>query len=283
MLSTTEVEFHQRLGHLLGALYSGRFWPTLAAFLQEATAFDSWVCMVFRGAEPPILLHQGYNDQLETALFPDYMRELYVLDPFYLFSQGFTGTAAPAAGLYRLDEVAPEYFRLTEYYRRYFVRVVGADELQFLLPLGPTAVLSMSLGRTTRFTTAEVGALCLYQPWVLPLMRHAALAETGRPPAETQEDNSPARPAPASLEERLRSRGDAHLTDREVQTALLVLAGHSTKGIANEMGISPETVKVHRRNVYDKLGVSTQAALFALFLPTAQAAITATDSTAPPR
>jgi DNA-binding CsgD family transcriptional regulator len=74
----------------------------------------------------------------------------------------------------------------------------------------------------------------------------------------------------ASLEERLRNRGDARLTDREVQTALLVLAGHSTKGIANEMGISPETVKVHRRNVYDKLGVSTQAALFALFLPTVQ-------------
>jgi DNA-binding CsgD family transcriptional regulator len=269
MLSTTDVEFHQRLGHLLAALYSGRFWPTLAAFLQGATAFDSWVCMVFRGAEPPVLLHQGYNDQLETALFPDYMRELYVLDPFYLFSQSFTGTAPPAPGLYRLDEVAPEYFRLTEYYRRYFVRVVGADELQFLLPLGPTAVLSMSLGRTTRFTAAEIGALCLYQPWVLPLMRHAALAETGRPPSEAQDDIAP-RPLSASLEERLRNRGDARLTDREVQTALLVLAGHSTKGIANEMGISPETVKVHRRNVYDKLGVSTQAALFALFLPTVQ-------------
>jgi DNA-binding CsgD family transcriptional regulator len=40
------------------------------------------------------------------------------------------------------------------------------------------------------------------------------------------------------------------LTDREEQTALLVLAGHSTKGIAYELGISPETVKVHRRNFF---------------------------------
>lgn len=56
------------------------------------------------------------------------------------------------------------------------MRVVGADESQLLLPLGPTAVLSMSLGRTTRFTTAEIGALCFYQPWVLPLMRHVVLA-----------------------------------------------------------------------------------------------------------
>jgi DNA-binding CsgD family transcriptional regulator len=135
----------------------------------------------------------------------------------------------------------------------------------------------MSLGRTTRFTAAEIGALCLYQPWVLPLMRHAALAETVRPPSQAPEAGSTARPLSASLEERLRNRGDARLTDREVQTALLVLAGHSTKGIANEMGISPETVKVHRRNVYDKLGVSTQATLFALFLPTGQAQTSKAD------
>ncbi|WP_244191878.1 response regulator transcription factor [Komagataeibacter swingsii] len=41
-------------------------------------------------------------------------------------------------------------------------------------------------------------------------------------------------------------------------------AGHSTKSIARSMRISPHTIKVHRRNIYEKLGVSTQAEVFAL-------------------
>jgi DNA-binding CsgD family transcriptional regulator len=255
--------FHQRLANLIGCVGGRRFWPSLAAFLQGVTPFDSWVGMIFRAGATPSVLHRGYNNQLEAGLFDAYVRELYVLDPFYVFSQGPGGGQFPP-GLYRLDEVAPECFRETEYFQRYFVRMVGADEIQFLLPLENRGTLSLSLGRRMAFTDADVGALCLYQPWILQLMRIAALADEDRGLASGT-DSLPEDSAP-SLEERLRQRGRPRLTDREVQTALLVLAGHSTKGIADELGISPETVKVHRRNLYDKLEVSTQAEMFALFM-----------------
>jgi len=228
--------------------------------------------MIFRTGLPPLVLHQGYNNQLEVGLFAGYVRELHVLDPFFVFSQGLGGGGNFTPGLYRLDQVAPECFRETEYFQRYFVRMVGADEVQFLLPLENSGVLSFSLGRRVAFTEPDIGALCLYQPWLLQLMRHAALADEGRVLADVGEPGNGE--PPPTLEERLRQRGTPRLTDREVQTALLVLAGHSSKGIACELGISPETVKVHRRNLYDKLGVSTQAAMFALFMPT--------DAAAPP-
>ena len=39
-----------------------------------------------------------------------------------------------------------------------------------------------------------------------------------------------------------------------------------SSAIAQRLGISPETVKVHRRNLYHKLKVASHAELFALFL-----------------
>jgi len=64
----------------------------------------------------------------------------------------------------------------------------------------------------------------------------------------------------------LLERFDARLTQREIETARLILQGFSSKAIAQQLGISPETVKVHRRNVYHKLKVNGHGELFALVL-----------------
>lgn len=56
------------------------------------------------------------------------------------------------------------------------------------------------------------------------------------------------------------------LTPRECEVVKLVLRGYSTKSISQSLGISPGTVKVHRENIYGKLGVSTQAELFNMFI-----------------
>ena len=56
------------------------------------------------------------------------------------------------------------------------------------------------------------------------------------------------------------------LTAREAQVVNLILEGHSTRAIAGVLAIAVETVRVHRRHVYEKLGVSSQAELFRWFL-----------------
>jgi DNA-binding CsgD family transcriptional regulator len=45
-----------------------------------------------------------------------------------------------------------------------------------------------------------------------------------------------------------------------------VLQGHSSDSISRLLHISTGTVKVHRRNIRHKLGIHSQAGLFARFL-----------------
>jgi DNA-binding CsgD family transcriptional regulator len=61
------------------------------------------------------------------------------------------------------------------------------------------------------------------------------------------------------------------LTAREQQVVTLLLEGHSSPSLAANLGLSPETVRVHRRHIYRKLGVSSQAELFHWFLASRKA------------
>ncbi|MNE91634.1 Transcriptional regulatory protein UhpA [compost metagenome] len=56
------------------------------------------------------------------------------------------------------------------------------------------------------------------------------------------------------------------LTDREREVAHMILRGHSVKSTAIELGISPETVRMHRKNLYLKLQINSQSELFARFI-----------------
>ena len=45
-----------------------------------------------------------------------------------------------------------------------------------------------------------------------------------------------------------------------------VLLGNSTRRIAEKLGVSGETIKLHRKHAYSKLDISSQAELFHLFM-----------------
>ena len=92
------------------------------------------------------------------------MRGLYLLDPFYIACREQSRT-----GLYRLSEVAPEHFELTEYYQRYFRVNVVADEIQFNCQLEGERTLCLSLGSKQPFNAQQIALLSLIQPWVLGL------------------------------------------------------------------------------------------------------------------
>ena len=60
--------------------------------------------------------------------------------------------------------------------------------------------------------------------------------------------------------------GESVLTERERQISQLLLRGYSSKSIARELKIAPGTVMVHKRNVFSKLGISSQYELFSLLI-----------------
>ena len=60
--------------------------------------------------------------------------------------------------------------------------------------------------------------------------------------------------------------GQGVLTKRERQISQLLLRGHSSKSIARELRIAPGTVMVHKRNLFSKLGISSQYELFSMLI-----------------
>lgn len=254
MVALSDLAFHQRMGKIIGQIGQDGFWPALLMFLSRDVAFDSAVAVIFRTNRSPQVLYEADSGYDGDELFQQYISSFYLLDPFYFVSQE---NFVP--GLYCLDDIAPEHFRQTEYYQHYFSLNVFGDEVQYMLPLPPYGVLTLSLGSKCRFSDNDLGALHLYTPWLLPVLRIAAelqMSSAGIAPDQG-----------GGLEDKLRRQSNGQLTDREVQTAILLLAGHSSKAIAAKLAISPETVKVHRRNLYEKLHVSSQAEIFALFVP----------------
>ena len=75
---------------------------------------------------------------------------------------------------------------------------------------------------------------------------------------------------PAAMHRRLTecfdNFGAGVLTRRERQISQLLLRGHSSKSVARELDIAPGTVMVHKRNLFAKLGISSQYELFSLFI-----------------
>ena len=64
----------------------------------------------------------------------------------------------------------------------------------------------------------------------------------------------------------IHNMGSGQLTRREAEVIGLLLQGHSSKLIARGLGISEGTVTNHKRNVYEKLAIHSQAQLFSRFL-----------------
>ncbi|WP_454806961.1 helix-turn-helix transcriptional regulator [Paraburkholderia fungorum] len=258
-LEVSDVAFHQRLGRLVEKLDDKQFWQALIDLLRKVVHVDNWVVMIFWPNGTPQLIAEIPARAPHDELFKGYLNSVYLLDPFYQFSLG-----AISPGVYCLDEVAPDHFRETEYFRRYFSVNVLEDEVQLLAPLPAGGTLSVSLGSERRFNATEIGTLCLYGAWLLPLMCHALSAQTAlRPPPASSSAQGDRR---LHFEQALHKRSNASLTQREIEVALMILAGHSTKNMAKLLGVSPATAKVHRRNLYRKLNISSQSTLFLLIM-----------------
>lgn len=66
----------------------------------------------------------------------------------------------------------------------------------------------------------------------------------------------------SNLNRVLASFGSNVLIRREQEVASLMLGGHALAQVAERLKISYETARVHRRHIYDKLGISSLAELF---------------------
>ncbi len=134
--------------------------------------------------------------------------------------------------------------------------------MDFLLGVSRSSALVLVCGRTEkRFTRVELSRLRLIEPLVQSAMQRIWDSRDSEA-TRGNDDHDMHRRLTACFE----NFGEDTLTQREREITQLLLRGHSSKSIARELGIAPGTVMVHKRNLFAKLGITSQYELFSRFI-----------------
>jgi len=266
--------FHHHIATLIDALDGPDFWTRMTRVIERFVAFDNWCALVFtRDRAPLVCAESPMPDGTVDLLFRAYLEAMYQLDPFYI-----NACEKPRAGLVTLAEVAPDNFRMTDYYQRYFKSNIIGDEMQFNLPIDGERTLIFSIGARHHYTERDIAQCAMFAPWVVALMKQrlayehfeeslATALASDLPEAESAAPESQLNEAGfvSRIEAVTQQSGRVPLTAREIEVVRLSLSGFSTRAIAERLEISFETVRAHKKHIYAKLGVSSQSELFALF------------------
>ena len=249
-------------GAAVAALDTPALPQALAGLLRQVAPFTYTVMFGYCGTARPIDLHDDFPAGKRKIFVTDYQAGPYLLDPFYL-----AAVRAVAPGLYRLRDVAPDRFYQGEYFRNYYAQTGLAEEIAYFVDLPGQTTLVLSLMRAEKpFSQKEFLALVAVFPFV------AAVAQ--RHWAELIKQFGSGSSAAGPLRQRravsydLGNFGAGILTPRERQVAEFTLKGHSAESTGQILGISPGTVRIHRRNIYGKLRINSQGELFSRFLDT---------------
>ena len=223
-------------------------------FVNAVLPFTSCLVTLLAPGRPPVLLYDDIGPERHEAVVDAYLRGAYLLDPFYdLLAGGLDRRVV------RLQEIQPDHFRKSEYFSTYYTDTRLVDEVGIFVPRQVGSHVFVSLGRaagSAPFPVRGFQRLQSFMPVIEALLvrqwdaEHVADKNTG----------------PVTLDDTLRQRGFAALSAREREIVALILKGHSSKSISWQLAIALGTVKNHRKNIYRKLAITSQSALFALFL-----------------
>lgn len=248
------------------------FEAALDAFLRRVLVADNLVILAFRPAAAPLALYHAADGPVVFAeLERVYLAGAYLLDPFHDLHL----RRAPA-GVYRLLDIAPDQFQRSRYFTDYYRRTTLHDELTFVSYLSGGVTLNICCGRDAGTPRPFGPAAAETAARIAPLINALAVrhwAGLGQPDAGSTEPRAMGHAATAAhLRAQLQAAQGIRLSPRQAEVALLILRGHSSVAIGLELGLSPQTIKVFRKQLYGRCGISTQAELFALMFPLLTAA-----------
>ena len=239
------------------------FEAALTEWLRRSVPCDNLIMLVYRDAGPPMALyHQADDPKVYSQLDSTYLAGAYLLDPYHDLHQ-----SRVAAGMYRMRDIAPDQFQRSRYFLDYYRSTGLIDELTFVAYPAAGLTLNICLGRDGTsgqvFSAPEVQTASRIAPLVTAMAeRHWSGLSGPAPPGAGRGDQA-AELLRAAL---LQARG-IRLSPRQAEVALLILRGHSSVSIGLRLAVSPQTVKVFRRQLYARCAIATQAELFALLLP----------------
>jgi DNA-binding CsgD family transcriptional regulator len=267
--------WNDSLAAAVGAIGTPGFASKLVAALAHVVPFDYSVIFAYCGSARPIDLFDNFPLGKRRVFVDDYQAGPYLLDPLFI--------ARPEAwgpGPHRVADLAPDRFLQSQYFQSYYVQTGLSEEIAFFVPIhGETRVvfsLMRDAARLPPFALRERKRLALVAPLV-----SAASAQHWRDVESRFSDGGNPRPiaeAAPILESAFHRFGEGRLTAREAEIVELVLKGNSSEAIGKQLGIATGTVRIHRKNIYMKLGISSQGELFSRFVASISGNLTGDDA-----
>lgn len=249
--------WHAAVAEMLASNSAEHLADNLIAGIGEAVEHNGTCLLAFHADAPPEVLHHTLEPEGQRHYVERYLAGPYLLDPLYELALD-----GGKPSMCRFRDATPDRFHSSEYYRQYCERTHLKDEMDFLVDVENGTSLALVIGRRRKmFSKAELSRLELIEPVVRAAMRRIW--------AQWQEADSrsaPDRAIHARLTECYENFGDGVLTHREREITQLLLRGHSSKSVARNLDIAPGTVMVHKRNLFQKLGITSQFELFSRFI-----------------
>jgi DNA-binding CsgD family transcriptional regulator len=246
------------LARMTEAIGSADWFDAVLNLLGTVCVIDSGGAMVYhREQRPRRILHRF--DPSERALPEDaYLSGPYVLDPHYqLFASGCPN------GVHRLTDIAPDDFFQSEYYRVFYSQIGLSDSIELLWRIDDGSALNIFIERSIRnpkFQVADMIAINLLLPVIFAsAARHHELTAAA---SRRDTDNQTHRKVQSTIE----NFASSLLTQRERQVLFYMISGYSSALTAQRLNTSEGTIKIHRKNIYRKLDIGSQAELFSLFI-----------------
>jgi len=242
------------LAQAVRSIGSADFIPDLLDLMRIYLPFQGAFVSRLNLGRPPEHVYDNVRQARRSAVVDRWLDRAWLLDPFVV-----SFISERHDPIMVLDDVAPDRFSSSDYFNIYYKSIRLKDELAVFVTLSDST-LFFSLGpinSAARFSRRDVRKLREMQPVV------AALCEQHfyRSPRSQSEKIAGEITLKAMIETTCTG-----LTNREVEVVQHLLRGHSSKSTADLLEVSPATVKAHRKNIYRKLGISSQSALFSIFL-----------------
>ncbi|CUH52077.1 helix-turn-helix transcriptional regulator [Shimia marina] len=257
---TLSVYASDALAAAILAVGTDKFSEALHRWMGAACVFDNIAIIAFfQSCGPQVLMTHARDSRVFERIDSHYVKGAYMLDPFYGLHQ-----KQAADGVHRLTEVAPDQFQRNEYFKSYYANTTLIDELAFFSRLSSSSSITVCIGRDattgSRFSPKDY----MTAQNIAPVVNALVKANWSGLTSETQSE-------PEDIVEHLRQRlsvdQSINLSPRQAQVALLILQGHSSISIGLTLGISPQTVKVLRKQLYRKCQISSQGELYYLVAP----------------
>ncbi|WP_170352659.1 MULTISPECIES: helix-turn-helix transcriptional regulator [Ruegeria] len=253
MGKSAQPTYSEDVAGAIRAVGTSNFMPELLNLMRGAASFKGAFVSLLNPGKAPEHVYDNVRAERRSVVVDRWLDRAWLLDPFVV---RFIGERHEPVMVLR--DVAPDRFANSDYFRIYYKTLFLRDEMGVFVTIA-NGTLFLSLGPSegrTRFSRRDVERLTDLHPII------SALCEQHfhRTPSSGQFEDSEV-DFDGVIDKVCKG-----LTQREIEVVQSLLRGHSTRSIALLLDVSPSTIKVHRKNIYRKLGISSQSALFSMFL-----------------